>query len=156
VRIGPTEASPTVIVRALGVVGFGLYGVREMARRKAADQVFCGLDASMEGVAVKEWLDAFAASRRVVFRSNDLFALHRAACAGVGIALLPHFLVEAEDRLERLPVEGVVFERQLSLILHQDVRRARRVRAVVQFLAEAVRSEQKLLKGPPSNRHLRS
>jgi DNA-binding transcriptional LysR family regulator len=57
VRIGPADVSPGMIVRALGVVGFGLYGTRQIVRRKASEQVFCGFDESMAGVAVKEWLD---------------------------------------------------------------------------------------------------
>jgi DNA-binding transcriptional LysR family regulator len=149
-RIGPPDVSPGMIVRTLGTIGYGLYGVREMVRRKAPEQVFCGMDASMAGVAAKEWLDAFAATRRVVFRSNEMLALHRAACAGVGIALLPHFLVHPKDPLEQLPVERLAFERPLSLILHPDLRRARRVRAVVQFLTEAVRTGQRLLASPSS------
>lgn len=147
-RIGPVEVSPGLIVRDLGKVGYGLYGTRAHVRRKPVDQVFCGFDASMAGAAQKQWLDAFAGRRPVVLRSNDLLALFEAARAGVGIALLPHFLVGARTELERLPVDGENFERSLSLIVHPDLRRARHVQLVVQFLGEVTREARSILLHP--------
>jgi DNA-binding transcriptional LysR family regulator len=127
--------------------------VASILRRPAAEHAFCGFDASMSGSAQKQWLDSFAATRPVVFRSNDLFALYRAARAGLGIALLPHFLVEARDGLRPLTLEGVTFERPVSLIMHPNLRRSPRVRAVAQFLADAVVRERELLAGPlPASR----
>jgi DNA-binding transcriptional LysR family regulator len=147
-RVGKGARHLGLVSKALGAVGYGLYGTPGHVKRKAADQVFVGFDTAMAGSAQKQWLDDFAAERRVVFRSNDLAVLHQAAMVGWGIALLPHFLVTAADGLRQCDVSGKQFERPLSLLMHADLRRSQRVRVVADFLiARATEQRSYLLQG---------
>jgi DNA-binding transcriptional LysR family regulator len=148
-RIGAVDAPPGLIVRPLGHVGYGLYGTAAMAGRGAHARVFLGFDSSMRDTAHKQWLDDRARGQRVVFRSNDLLALYQAARAGMGIALLPHLMVDGGDGLVRVD-DG--FERPLSLLLHPDLRRAPRVAAAVRFVVQLARTEARTLSGRSGRR----
>jgi DNA-binding transcriptional LysR family regulator len=130
-RIGAVEVPPGLIVRKLGSVGYGLYGT-------LGTGTFVGFDDTMRGTAQKQWLESRAAGERVTFRSNDLFAHYQAARAGLGIALLPHFMLEPGDGLEPFMQGSAPFERDLSLIVHPDVRRSARVTAVSRYLRDLI------------------
>lgn len=143
-RIGAVDAPPGLIVRPLGQVGYGLYGTAKMAGRAEPDRVFLGFDSSMRDTAQKHWLDDRARGQRMVFRTNDLLALYQAARAGMGIALVPHLMVDQRDGLVRI---GDGFERPLSLLVHPDLRRAPRVAATVRFVVQLARTEARTLSG---------
>jgi DNA-binding transcriptional LysR family regulator len=98
-RIGAVEVPPGPVVRKVGSVGYGLYGTLERLAATRGARAFVGFDDAMRGTAQQQWLEARAAGERVAFRSNDLFAHYQAARAGLGIALLPHFMLEPEDGL---------------------------------------------------------
>jgi DNA-binding transcriptional LysR family regulator len=147
-RIGPSEVPPGIIVRGLGAIGYGLYATAAHAARPAGERVFVGFDDAMRGTAQKQWLDDHAGARRCVLRSNDLLALYLAAKQGWGIALLPHFVVTAQDRLVRLAPDEPALERPFSLLVHPDVRRARHVKTVIDFLIRLARTHEALLRAP--------
>lgn len=142
-RVGMLEATPGLVVRRIGTVGYGLYGLPSETQARAPR--FLGFDQSMAGSAQKQWLDHLARGHQVVLRSNDLAALHLAAVSGRGLALLPHFMVRPADGLV-LASTAESFERPLSLLMHADMRRVARVKAVADFCYELGRSQSKRLK----------
>lgn len=87
---------------------------------------------------------------RVVFSSNDFYMTKQAICLGIGMGFLPEFMVAQSDNLIVLnPVDWVVAglsenndvvtmpayqTAELYLVMHSDVRRAARVRAVADWL----------------------
>jgi DNA-binding transcriptional LysR family regulator len=137
-------------VKDLGRVGYGFYVCSK--NRAAAARGFIGFDDSMRDTAQKQWLDAQAKGSRIVLRSNDLLAQHQAARAGIGIALLPHFLVDEADGLTPVPVEGPPFERPLALLFHPSVRKVSHLRAAIQFVSEVAKRDAGFLASGP--RHL--
>jgi DNA-binding transcriptional LysR family regulator len=149
-RIGAVEVPPGLVVRKLGSVGYGLYGTPERLADTPGARAFVGFDDAMRGTAQKQWLEAQAVGERVTFRSNDLFTHYQAARAGLGIALLPHFMLEPGDGLLPLTLGKGVFERDLSLIVHPDVRRSERVTAVTRYLRQVIQSNAKRLTTPRS------
>jgi DNA-binding transcriptional LysR family regulator len=144
-RIGAVEVPPGLVVRKLGSVGYGLYGTSERLADARGARAFIGFDETMRGTVQKQWLEAQAEGERVTFRSNDLFTHYQAARAGLGIALLPHFMLEPGDGLVPLTLGGARFERDLSLIVHPDVRRSPRVSAVTRYLRQVIQSSAKRL-----------
>lgn len=142
------EVPPGLVVRKLGSVGYGLYGTRERLADAHGARAFVGFDDTMRGTAQKQWLEARAAGERVNFRSNDLFAHYQAARAGLGIALLPHFMLEPGDGLLPFTLGNAPFERDLSLIVHPDVRRSERVTSVIRYLRQVIQSNAKRLTTP--------
>jgi DNA-binding transcriptional LysR family regulator len=150
-RIGVVDFGQGLVVRTLGHVGYGLYGTPGEVRRPVPDRRYLGFDDSMLGTPQRLWLDEAALTGRVVLRANDLLVLHRAAQEGCGIALLPHFLARCAPgltpaELPRAPAR----ERPFSLLLHPDVRRSRRVKAVADAIGALAKARAAVLHGRAS------
>jgi len=82
------------------------------------------------------WYEAISGAR-VVLHTTSLGAALGACTAGLGCALLPTRMAEAAG-LQRLPM-WPVHHRDLWIVVHPDLARAPRVKAVGDFLAESVR-----------------
>jgi DNA-binding transcriptional LysR family regulator len=150
-RVGTVDVVQGLVVRALGHVGYGLYGTSGEVRRPAPDRRYLGFDDSMLGTPQRMWLDEVAVSGRVILRTNDLLLLHRAAQEGCGIALLPHFLAQSAPGLTPLETpHGATRERPFSLLLHPDVRRSRRVKAVADAIIALAKARAAALHGQAS------
>ena len=146
----PTAAG--LAARALGRMGSGLYASPAHAVRPPQEWVFLGYDRSLGQVAQHTWLEDIADGRRFVLRSNDLAVLYQACRAGLGIALLPHFLARSDTALVAVPCDNAPPPRSLWLVVHPDVRRSPRVRAVADSLAEIIAAAAAVLdpQGPGS------
>ena len=80
---------------------------------------------------------AQAPERRVVFRCNSTASLQAAARSGVGVAVLPCFTADGDPALLRLDGSEPV-PHELWLLVHGDLRRTPRVRAVIEWVDAAV------------------
>ncbi|HEY6099949.1 MAG TPA: LysR family transcriptional regulator, partial [Anaeromyxobacter sp.] len=126
-----------LVTRKLSDVAFRLYASPAYLRRRRtvdfANDAFLGFDESLAGAPQERWLARVAPDRRVVFRCNSTAALVEAAGAGVGVAVLPCFVADRDPGLVRLEgPEPVAHE--LWLLVHGDLRRTPRVRAVIDWL----------------------
>lgn len=137
--------APGLAARAVGRIGYGLYAVPGYTARLPADWVFLGYDRSLSQVPQQTWLDGIANGRRFVLRSNDLAALYQACRAGLGIAALPHFLGRPDNGLKQLDGYEAPTARRVWLVVHPDVRRSPRVRAVADSLAAMIAAEAAVL-----------
>lgn len=75
-----------------------------------------------------------------MFRSSSSAAQQAAVAAGMGIGMLHVFAAERDARLVRVLGDAVVVNRAYWLVLHADLQRTPRVRAVVDFLSGLVAS----------------
>lgn len=140
-RLSPPEGDG-LVARKLGELSYGLYGAPVyVAERSPARWAFVAYDDSLDHVPQQRWLRAVAGDRPVVFRANDVASLAAAARVGLGLAVLPDFLGQGDERLVAVaPAPDVAPPRRtLWLVVHDDLRRAGRIRAVMDFLVEAVR-----------------
>jgi len=136
----------TLVVRKLGAMSFGLYGARARGRRAASGpREYLGYDEALGDVPQQRWLRSLAGERPLVFRANDLTSLHHAARAGMGLAVLPRFLGDADRALARVSVRGESVRRELWLLVHEDLRRSPRVRALMDFLVEELEASRDVL-----------
>ncbi len=140
-RLGRPEA-PGLVVRALGRIGYGLYGQADYLRRDPVDWEFVGYDDSLRRVPQQEWLGRYAGSRRFVLRTNDLLSLTAAAAAGLGVTVIPHYLARTDPSLHLADAAAAPPERDIWLVSHPDVRRSPRVRAVAELIVELFDAEQ--------------
>jgi DNA-binding transcriptional LysR family regulator len=152
-RMGrPRDAG--LVTRKLSDVAYRLYASRQhaAARRGAVDfdsDAFVGLDDSLASAPQERWLAKVAPQRRVVFRTNSTASLQVSARLGVGVAVLPCFLGERDPELVR--VDGPTpTNHELWLLVHGDLRRTPRVRAVIEWLDEVVERARPNLCGPRS------
>ena len=141
-----------LVTRKLSDVAYGLYaGTGYAGGRRAVDlerDAFVGFDESLAGVPQERWLARVAPARRVVFRSNSTASLQAAARAGIGVAVLPCFVAGRDPALVRL--EGPEPENhELWLLVHGDLRRTPRVRAVIAWVDALVEGARSALCGTP-------
>ncbi len=135
VRFGPPRDAG-LVVRKLGEIAHAFYGARA-GRTSAvlgADEPFIGYADTLSRVEHEPWLDRVHPTRSVVFRANTFASIVAAVRAGVGVALLPCFVGDPDPLLVRLSSAHEPAARELWLVVHGDLRRSRRVRAVMDWL----------------------
>jgi len=147
-RLGrPRDAG--LVMRKLSDVAYGLYASRRprAARPRTVDfssDPFVGFDESLASAPQERWLARVAPERQVVFRCNSTASLISAARAGVGVAVLPRFVADQDPLLERLEgPEPVAHE--LWLLVHGDLRRTPRVRAIIEWVDATVAASRPVL-----------
>jgi DNA-binding transcriptional LysR family regulator len=87
------------------------------------------LEARTTGGAIIAGQDA--AGARIVVRLNNSLAMHRAVALGIGIGALPCYLGDADRDLRRVFPEAPVEVDDIWLVVHADLTRTSRVRAVI-------------------------
>jgi len=149
---------PDLVCRRLGGVGFALYASAAYLQRRGAPAAgvglsghdliaFTGAPAATSPFFMGETLEG----ARTALRCDSPFIQLRAAVEGVGIAELACFLGDATPDLVRLWPERPPSRRAAWLIVHQDMRRAARIRAVSAGIADAFRRQREILEdGVPS------
>lgn len=125
-----------LIARKLGRLGFGLYAAR--SNRKRFDfrtATYVAFDESVGHLPHDDWLAEHAPNARVVLRANRQQTLVEAVRQGIGLGILPCLAADGDRSLLRLKGPDQVFSRDISLLVHADVQRSRRVRAVMEGVA---------------------
>jgi DNA-binding transcriptional LysR family regulator len=95
-----------------------------------------------------KWMKEHVGSEvRIVYKANTLLGLAQAAAGGVGLVLLPCFIGAAVPGLARLTPPVPELEGEFWLVTHPDLRSTARVRAFVDFCAEAIGRQKAVLEG---------
>ena len=97
-------------------------------------------------VLESEWLKKLSGGAAPAFVSTMTLALVAAAKQGAGIAVLPRYLGDPEAALTRIPMPDEPAE-AIWVTVHRDLRRAPRVRVVLDFLIECFARDAGLLVG---------
>jgi DNA-binding transcriptional LysR family regulator len=105
-----------------------------------------GFDETMARSPGAIWLEEHKAGARVVVRCNSLMSALNASIVGMGVAVLPCFLAEAEPSLRRLTDE-VLATRAIWVVFHPDVAQIRRVRTVIDFVSTIIGKEATTFRG---------
>ncbi|MNQ93587.1 LysR family transcriptional regulator [Cupriavidus campinensis] len=132
VRLNRPHEGELVAQRA-GTLRFGLYASTRGA--VADDAPLCGL--LDEGFTLPEVAWPQSLGRPFAFQSNSLLAVRAAVRAGLGIALLPHFLAHDDPALQRVR-EVPEVEREIWLAYPAEFRGASRFRPVIDWLADTL------------------
>lgn len=125
-----------VVARKIGTVEFGLYAAADyLADTPEDERGFIGYHQEMASSMQQQWLLEQAGARPLVMCSNDLLVQAAAARGGTGVALLPHFLAQQNDGLQRLAPQQAL-TREIWLTVHDDMRHTPAIAAVMAFLLE--------------------
>ena len=131
-----------LVVKRVASIGYGLYASHGyLAQQPAfgletiADFSFLGPPGAKELETL--WLKKLCPNARLGFVSTLSIALREAARADAGIAILPRYLGDADPALRYLPMPNEPSE-SVWLTVHKDLRASPRVRAVLDFLAQAL------------------
>jgi DNA-binding transcriptional LysR family regulator len=152
VAIRPTPEPPeTLVGRRIANIAHAVYGSPAYLSRHGGDPSeleWIGLDETLATTVIGRWIRENVRDAQIGLRVDALPALKDAACAGVGVALLPCYMGDIEGQLGRVPaVAGPDLRSALWLLTHTDLKRTARVRAVMDFLAIAFGSERALVEG---------
>ncbi len=131
-----------LIARRAGKVAFGAYASKTYLKvhgRPARADGFSGHDLVGYDTGIRHWrpgpLGAEAVrDARVVLRTNSTLMLLKAVRLGIGIGSLPCILAGADPELERVPAGAAAELDEVWLVVHPDVQRTGRVRAVIETL----------------------
>lgn len=144
-----------LVMRRIGTMGFGLYASPEYLAAQGAPSV----PGDLAGHAVIDWLDGFPENETVswlrhqtgghppVFATNPASARLAAARAGVGIALVPCMVAEGIDGVVRILPEVAIPGVDLWLLVHRDLAKLARIRAVLDFIHERAHAEADRISG---------
>jgi DNA-binding transcriptional LysR family regulator len=115
--------------------------------RNADGDGWIALDPTRDSTPQMVWLRTQPGGTEPVLRVTGGSELLAAAQAGLGRAVLPCYLADAEPGLERLSGPVPVVTRELWLVLPGAVTAVPRIRAVADWLAEALAADRALLEG---------
>jgi DNA-binding transcriptional LysR family regulator len=157
IAIRPTPEPPDILVgRRVADIAHAIYASPAyLSRRHDNDwsaHDWIGLDDALMSTVIARWMHENLRAAPVACRVDALPALRDAALAGLGLALLPCYLGDATPGLRRFMPKVLAEPRSaLWLLTHDDLKRTARVRATLDFLAEAFASERPLLQGQRTN-----
>jgi DNA-binding transcriptional LysR family regulator len=144
--LSPDE--PTSVGVRVGDVAYAPYATQSLAERAARgeDIRLVGYSEPLAGPETA-WLAARYGSTTFALRSNSTASLVAAACASIGIAMLPLFVGDAEAALVRLADPSEVPSSELWVIAHRDAKATARVAALRRFVIDLLRSARRVLSG---------
>ncbi|WP_034379095.1 LysR family transcriptional regulator [Herbaspirillum sp. CF444] len=125
-----------LIARRLGKISYFLCGSKarvEDWRNRPASTAFIGYDDGVPEIPETLWLADHAGNNPVRFRSTSLVAQCVAARAGVGLALLPHYLLAPDLELADAASQ---LQREVWVVYHRDLKALPRLRAVLDWLED--------------------
>ncbi len=124
---------PQFVIRKLGKIAYGLYGVAELVNQPEEVWRFIGFEPNLADSPAQKWLADFAKGRRFSLMSNDFHVQKSAAEAGIGIAMLPVRIARRSKSLT-VAMTPPPPDREAWLVFHSDVRNA----PAVQIVANAI------------------
>ncbi len=149
VRLGAAPKQPNLVVREIGVARFALYCAASYLARRGQPRLRGGLrghaivayGAEMADVPISRWLQEHAHAADVAFRANTIAAVHEAVTAGLGLGVLP---CGVGDRNLRRVGSAIAGASPVLTVVHEDLARTARVRAVHDFLSDVMRRSRML------------
>jgi DNA-binding transcriptional LysR family regulator len=144
VRVGAPPRQPNLVARRLGVVRFALYAAPSYLARRGRPRPQGGLrgheivayGGEMSRVPIARWINQQGRRAEVAFRANTIAAVHAAVAGGLGLGVLPSVLA-GRDLVRVASVAAG--SSPVWMVIHQDLVRNARIRAVAQFLADVMR-----------------
>jgi DNA-binding transcriptional LysR family regulator len=141
--VRPREASS--VTRKIGAMAFGLYAHRSYAHLSAPERwQFIAFDQNYADMPQQRWLLGIAGDRPVACELNHISEHLIAVRGGVGVAGLPCFIGDRDRDLIRIGKDIPPFARDIWLLVHQDLRKAPAVRAVMDFVTAVISGDREL------------
>jgi DNA-binding transcriptional LysR family regulator len=141
----------TSIGRRICHFRFGVYASRGYLKSKKdfslKEHDWILLDNSSNWFPQSFWKKMGHPGVKLIFSSDSTMAIVNAVKDGLGVAPLPCFLGDSETKLVRIvePTEEMALE--LWLLTHPDLRHTTRVKALMNFLYEALLQKKELIEG---------
>jgi DNA-binding transcriptional LysR family regulator len=131
-RMSPIEGAE-LVTRTVCEVEYAFFGTPNWQQIPSNQRVFIGYSRQYQP-ALQATLERHAQDRRIVSQTNDLRVAFGLAQRGIGIALLPRFMVTEISGLTTIELGDQPIVNPVHLVMQKDVRKASRVRAVADYL----------------------
>lgn len=105
------------------------------------------VDESLSFALFEDWFRRHVGRDRVVLRVDSLVGVADAVAAGIGLGMLPRPLVHARPQLVQLQPPEPGLDKAIWVLMHPDVQRTARVRALFEFLHEQLAADARLAHG---------
>lgn len=146
---------PDLIAKRAGELVMGLYGARSYFERHGKPVTIAdlkqhyhvGFDESMGRHQEVQRLERCFAPERIIHRSSSFIGQLNATLAGIGIGAHDCVFADAQATLERVLPDDFNHVIEIWLVTHADMRRSARIRAVFDFLTEAIGHDRVRLSG---------
>jgi len=102
---------------------------------------FCTYIDDMVQLGAVRWLDEVISEPSVAFASNSMIAQMGAASAGVGLVLLPKFILPFAVGLSPVLADKVIVHREIWISVNSDLQFSPRIKAVVTFFKDLLSKE---------------
>jgi DNA-binding transcriptional LysR family regulator len=150
--VRPSRNPPEDLIgRKVSGMAFAIYAETESHRvwQKQAtnEQPWIGISHDLKNSPVDAWMQRIEQGRQIVTRSNSFVTARELAASGIGFAILPCFIADADPRLLQIERPLKELETNVWVLTHKDLRNSARVRALSDHLARALHRERDLLEG---------
>jgi len=112
-----------------------------------AHHAVIGFKGQLAESSTVRWLLAHTTSATMVAHSDSLLGALSAVKSGVGLAILPAYLGNAEDDIVQVLDAPPDLAQPLTMLVHPDLRHTPRVRAFFDFIAAEIDTLRPLLSG---------
>jgi DNA-binding transcriptional LysR family regulator len=140
IRLSRPQSGDLTTAR-LGEMPFRFYASPDYLRASGVDELrFIGSAGPMAGAPQQAILAKQAAGRDIGLASDQIEIQAALARAGGGVAVLPEFLAEGDERLQRVWPDETALVRDVWIVVHSDMKDAAPVRAVIDALRAGLRA----------------
>lgn len=144
-----------LIGRKLGDLAWGVYGNRGYVERHGKPATpadlsthhLIGFEGALERIMAARWLHEVAPHGKIVCHSNSILGHLMAVQSGVGLALLPCHIGDAESDLVRVIDPLPALTGGFCILTHPDLHKTPRVRAFFDFMVSEIKRHKPLLLG---------
>lgn len=142
-----------VTLRRLGTLGYGLYASPDYSAQRKAKSDAGGYDTedfitwgeTQAHLQAAQWVERILQGREPALTTTSMATQLAAAKAGLGAAVLPHFLAQEAGLVCIASDIGV--DQPIYLVIQTDLAQSGRTRAVADFLADLVERHRTRLSG---------
>ncbi|MGJ3263217.1 MAG: LysR family transcriptional regulator [Salinarimonas sp.] len=142
-----------VSLKRLGTLGYGLYGSAGYAACRRGgpdlaafdDDAFVAWGEAYAHLPAAQWVERILRGRQPAISTTSLSTQVAAVAAGLGLAVLPHFL--ARDAGLVCVQADIGVDQPIYLVIQSDLSQSRRTRVLADFLSDLVVRERSRLRG---------
>lgn len=138
-RMGEIEGAELVCQKICSVT-YQIYGLAHWSSEPRQKRRFVGYS-DLHQPFLNEALNQQAAGREIALQTNSPRVALQAAARGLGLALLPNFLAARCKDLVIIDTTATPIRSAVYLVMQRDVRKAHRIRAVVEHLKQSIPRE---------------
>lgn len=137
IRMGRFEGD-LIVARKIGALALSFYESRDaISCLKGGQQRIVTTLEDQAHLPEAKWIAEIFPHAQISWRSNSREVQYEATCGGGGIAVLPRFRGDQDERLKRVRSDLPDIRREIWLGIHADLQKMPRMRATLDGLVEA-------------------